>query len=207
MLDLYKNIRKRREELGLSQEALARMVGYTDRSSIAKIEAGKVDLSQTKIMEIAKALKVSAGQLMGYDGIEQPPSAYDVLEASLYNVAAGDGAYNDTYPSEFISSNNDLDDSEYSFCKVQGDSMYPVLLDGDIVKVRHQTETIPQDYTVVKVDGDHCTVKHIEIVEKGVWLRADNKSIYKDRFYTTQEVMTLPISIIGKVVEMRRNFT
>ena len=79
-------------------------------------------------------------------------------------------------------------------------------MDGDKVKVKHQTETSPFDYTVVKVDGDHCTVKHVEIVDNGVWLRADNKAVYKDKFYTTQEVITLPISIIGKVVEMRRNF-
>ena len=69
MLELYKNIRLRREALGLSQAELARMVGYNDRSSIAKIEAGKVDLSQSKIMEFADALRVSAGDLMGLDGV------------------------------------------------------------------------------------------------------------------------------------------
>lgn len=45
MNQLYKNIRSRRLQLGMSQEELAQKVGYTDRTSIAKIEAGKVDLS------------------------------------------------------------------------------------------------------------------------------------------------------------------
>lgn len=82
MLDLYKNIKKRREELGMSQETLAKMVGYTDRSSIAKIESGKVDLPQSKIMEIAEALCIPPGELMGLDGIEEPQRYYLDPEAA-----------------------------------------------------------------------------------------------------------------------------
>ena len=70
MLDLYKNIKRRREELGMSQAELAKKVGYTSRSTIARIERGDFDLSQSKIMEIAKALRIPAGELMGLDGIE-----------------------------------------------------------------------------------------------------------------------------------------
>ena len=44
MLTLYKNIKKLREELGMSQDELAEKAGYTSRSSIAKIEKGLVDL-------------------------------------------------------------------------------------------------------------------------------------------------------------------
>ncbi len=69
MLELYRNIKMRREELGMSQAELARAVGYTDRSSIAKIESGKVDLPQSKIIEIANALRIPAGDLMGLDGV------------------------------------------------------------------------------------------------------------------------------------------
>ena len=65
MLELYKNIKNRRKELGLSQEELAKMVGYTDRSSIAKIESGDVDLPQSKIVAFARALDISPGDLMG----------------------------------------------------------------------------------------------------------------------------------------------
>ena len=65
MLDLYKNIKKYRIAIGLSQAELAQKTGYTDRSSIAKIEKGEVDLPQSKILLFAKALEVSAGTLMG----------------------------------------------------------------------------------------------------------------------------------------------
>ena len=49
MLLLYKNIKKRRLEIGMSQEELAQKTGYTSRSSIAKIEKGEVDLQLSKI--------------------------------------------------------------------------------------------------------------------------------------------------------------
>lgn len=70
MLDLYKNIRKFRIEQKMTQDELARRTGYTDRSSIAKIERGDVDLPQSKIILIANALGVSAGTLMGNSGVE-----------------------------------------------------------------------------------------------------------------------------------------
>lgn len=65
MLDLYKNIKNLREAKGLSQDDLAKLTGYTSRSSIAKIEKGEVDLQQSKILAFAKALGTTPGKLMG----------------------------------------------------------------------------------------------------------------------------------------------
>lgn len=72
MLALYKNIKSRRTELKISQDTLAELTGYKDRSSIAKIEKGEVDLAESKIREFAKALKVSPQELMGWDEPEEP---------------------------------------------------------------------------------------------------------------------------------------
>ena len=58
-METHENIKLLRESQGLSQEALAEKVGYKDRSSIAKIESGVVDLSQSKIAAFAKALNVT----------------------------------------------------------------------------------------------------------------------------------------------------
>lgn len=73
MLDLYKNIRERRKELKMSQDELARKVGYTSRSTIARIENGEIDISRTKILAFAKALRTTPADLMGWsedDGLE-----------------------------------------------------------------------------------------------------------------------------------------
>ena len=71
MLGLYDNIKRRRIELGMSQDELAKLTGYTDRSSIAKIEAGKVDLTRSKIMLFAEALRISPADLMGWESDEE----------------------------------------------------------------------------------------------------------------------------------------
>lgn len=166
-----------------------------------------------KLEKIARYFGLSASvffidisELPSYLWEHNPKNDKSRLEkTALYACAAGDGSFNETYPSEF----RDLDDSdseEYSWCRIEGDSMYPVLMDGDLIKVHHQTETSPTDLTVVKVDGEHATCKHVEIVGNGVWLRAINKDAYADRFFSIQEVLTLPVTIIGKAVEMRRGF-
>ena len=66
MLPLYDNIRRRRIELGISQQELANMLGYTSRTTIAKIEAGAIDIPQSKIVAFAEALNTSPGILMGW---------------------------------------------------------------------------------------------------------------------------------------------
>ena len=66
MLELYKRIKHRREELNMTQDALAKKVGYKSRTSIHKIELGMTDLPQSKIMEIADALATTPEYLMGW---------------------------------------------------------------------------------------------------------------------------------------------
>lgn len=67
MLKLYKNIKELRKLNNWTQEELAHRIGYTDRSSIAKIEAGQTDLSQSKIMEFAEVFGIEPGDLMGWE--------------------------------------------------------------------------------------------------------------------------------------------
>ena len=70
MANIGKMIYDRRTALGMSQEELAKKVGYKDRSSIAKIEPGERDIRQRKVVDFAKALKTSPQVLMGYEETE-----------------------------------------------------------------------------------------------------------------------------------------
>lgn len=83
MLQLYKNIKNRRLELGLTQTDLAKALGYSDKSMIAKIEKGIIDLPQTKIMSFAKALRIPPGDLMGFDGGSYEDSNIERFEKEL----------------------------------------------------------------------------------------------------------------------------
>lgn len=66
-MDIGERIKRRREELNMSQAELARKVGYTSRSTITRIERDGNGISQDKIVAIAKALKVTPSYLMGWE--------------------------------------------------------------------------------------------------------------------------------------------
>lgn len=71
MSEVGKRIRKRRLELGLSQDELARLVDYKSRTSINKIEVpGGYDLPQRKIVQFAVALQTTPGYLLGWEDCE-----------------------------------------------------------------------------------------------------------------------------------------
>lgn len=55
---------------GMTLQELADKTGYTSLSTVGKIEKGKVDVSTSKVQEIADALEVSPLDLLGYrDGL------------------------------------------------------------------------------------------------------------------------------------------
>lgn len=66
-MNMYKKIKELRISKGMSQDDLASLTGYTSRSSIAKIEAGEVDLPQSKIQAFADALHTTPQFLMGWE--------------------------------------------------------------------------------------------------------------------------------------------
>ena len=87
MLLIYENIKKFRLQAGMSQAELAKRTGYTDRSSIAKIEKGMVDLSQSKIKQFADVFGVAQGELMGWDENTAPENGSGLSEAKKQLLA------------------------------------------------------------------------------------------------------------------------
>lgn len=59
MDELYMNIKKRRKEIGMTQRELAEKCGYTDHTTINKIENGLVDVTFKRLEQIASALDTS----------------------------------------------------------------------------------------------------------------------------------------------------
>lgn len=73
-MEIGEKIRKRRMELGWSQRDLAFKMGYTNNSTVAKIEQGKVDVSQSRVLQFSKVLGVPIAYLMDWDESEKEPS-------------------------------------------------------------------------------------------------------------------------------------
>lgn len=209
IFDIIQNLCKSR---GITVNQLETLMGVP-QSSIQKIKKSvpKAD----RLHQIAKFFDVPMETFFEdkYDDLESlkewnefAKQEYDSLteiaiKTMLFRVAAGEGVYNEDYSTE-----EDDDKNDYPTAKVEGNSMYPILNDGDIVKIKPQVETTPRDLSVVKVNGNEATIKYVEIVENGLWLRAENKEVYQDRFFSIHEIINEPVTIIGKVVEVKRKF-
>ena len=91
MLQVYKNIKARRLNLGLTQQELADRTGYTNKSAIARIEAGQIDLPLPKIELFAKALHTTGPELMGWEDSEPEALKIDHAYLSLAKDAQDKG--------------------------------------------------------------------------------------------------------------------
>lgn len=102
------NIRKRRFELGLTQQELANAMGYTSKSTIAKIEAEENGVSSKKLPFFADALNTTVEALI--TGVSSPTSVSSEISSSgerkniAVILAGGKSTRNmQNIPNQFIS--------------------------------------------------------------------------------------------------------
>lgn len=72
MDNIGKRIKKERERLGLSQAELGRLVGYSSKSTINKIEKGERDIPRVKVAKFAQVLDVNPAYLAGFTEADIP---------------------------------------------------------------------------------------------------------------------------------------
>ncbi len=179
-MELYQRIKARREELGMSQNELAKRLGYKDRSTIAKIEAGVNDITQTKIEAFAKALNTTASDLMGWEEkqLASPDISSDVV---TFQIEAGVAAHYDAMPDVDNIAPEQIDvpraylhgrsPADYCAMRVKGQSMFPDYHDGDVVLVlKTQTLDRPGQIGVIRYGEGAMTIKRIDYVTGEDWL-------------------------------------
>ncbi len=202
--DRLKNLRIQK---GLTQEELGQKVGL-QKAAIYKYEKGLVvNLKRSTIEKLANALGVPATYLMCMTDDVAVIRPKGVKIPVLGRVAAG-------VPISAISNIEDYEEitpemaksGEHFALRVKGDSMSPRIDNNDIVIVRQQALVNNGDVAVVLVNGDEATVKEIKKLPDGLMLIGWNTSVYPPKVYSKEDVEKLPISIIGKVVELRRQF-
>ena len=66
-MEVGERIRIRREQLGMTQSELAKKVGYTSRSSVAKVESNANGMVQSKLTSFAEALQTTPAYLLGWE--------------------------------------------------------------------------------------------------------------------------------------------
>ena len=89
--------------------------------------------------------------------------------------------------------------------RIRGQSMEPRFVEGDVIIVRKQPDVDTGDIAVVLVNGNSATVKKIKKSDAGITLIPLNPA-FDPMFYSNQEIIELPVCIIGKIVELRGKY-
>lgn len=207
-------LKKLRKENQLTQRQLADML-YVDCSAVTKWETGKANPDFEKQQKLAKIFNVSIDYLLGRSNIPNPDDALNNFTASkavikipvLGYVAAGIpiSAIEDILDYEELSADEFNPNYEYFALKIKGDSMTPKIQNGDVVIIRQQPDVENGEIAVVCVNGEEATCKKIKKHDDGVSLVSYNPE-YEPMFFTRKEAIELPLTVLGKVVELRRKF-
>lgn len=89
--------------------------------------------------------------------------------------------------------------------KVKGDSMFPVLIEDDIVIVKKQNDFESGDIVVALINGDEATIKKGKKSENSILLQPLNTS-YEPLIFTNEQMKSIPVRIIGIVKQLKREF-
>ena len=204
MSDLSTRVRLRREQLGLSQEELARRMDYRSRSSITKLEKGINDLPQSKVEELAQALETTPAALLGLDAPCACPPGFEPLPTMVQvpligSIACGTPTTAEQNTECYIGVPAAWHADFALTC--HGDSMSPTICNGDIVCIRCQPEVEQGEIAAVRV-GEEATLKHFHRQGDAVMLLADNAAVCPPMFYAGEQLSELHIE--GKAVGLCR---
>ena len=196
-LKYYLNLRNK------SQTDLAKYIGVSN-GTITNYVNGTNMPRMDKIDKICEFLLIKRSDLLeDHDNNTRPRG---VKIKVLGRVAAG-------VPIEAIEDVIDYEEipeemaknGEYFGLKIQGDSMYPRIIDGDVVIVRRQSYAANRDIVIVLINGDDGTCKQYYRFDDHIELKPFNP-MYKPLVCTKEEVDRLSVQILGKVVELRGKF-
>lgn len=208
-MTIGERIKYLREGRHMTQEELALKIGTT-KQTIYKYENNIItNIPSDKIEAMAAVLSVSPVVLMGWNNAPETTTtkATGVAIPIISNIVAGmpADAYEDPQGYEEISFEL-AKTGDFVCLRVKGDSMAPVIQEGDLVVVRQQKDVESGDIAVVRINGDEATLKKVQKSPDGITLIAYNPAVYEPHFYSNKEIEELPVEVDGKVVEMKRMF-
>ena len=168
-------IKKRREELGMSQMDLALKVGFTSRSAITKVEKNINGVTGTKVEQFAKALNTTPSYLMGWDETTDTTDDFALFPV-IGDIAAGyDKIAVEDWQGETVCIPNyylkGRSKEDFLVLCVKGDSMYPTYQDGDKVLILRQNSLDYSGQIGAVIYDDCATLKKIEYKKGEDWLK------------------------------------
>ena len=195
---MYEKFRHLMEEKGVSAYRVSKESGVKTQT-LSAWKNGNYTPKPSTIQKLADYFQVPLSYFYESDLSDRVlvdyPEEYFEQKEPVHDVAAGQGR---------IASQPESYSEEGQLARVIGDSMYPSLHDGDVVRFVEAVDVEPSDFALVRINGDELTVKHVRWTMDGLWVMAENKDVFPDRFYSVKEISTIPIQVVGKAVEVRR---
>ena len=201
-------LKELRKKNGLSQAEFAKQINVA-QNTVSNWENGNRSIDSEKAITIAEFFGVTIDYLLGNNidnNIELISLPKDVIKIPvLGRIPAGIPieAIEDVLEYIEIPEEMTRGGKEFFALKIQGDSMYPEYLSGDIVIFEASPTCETGDDCAVMVNGDDATFKRIERKENGVMVKPLNPE-YETMFFTNEEIETKPVRILGIARELRR---
>lgn len=200
-MSIGKRIANLREEYGWKQYELAQKMDLNP-AALNKIENGKRSIKEEEISKVAQIFGISTDTLLGVN-TPRPGNRIPILGT----VVAGQPAYaaENIVGWEEVTDKMSMQGKLFAL-KVKGSSMEPEFKEGDIVIVREQPDIESGNIAVVLINGDEATLKKVKKDPNGLFLYAFNQAVYEPHFYSNNDIETLPVRIVGRVIENRRSW-
>lgn len=198
-------LKERRQQLGMTMLKVAQAVGVSE-ATVSRWESGDIaNMRRDKIAKLASALQLRPSVVMGIT--DEPSEKRSAVKIPVLGfVRAG-------YPMDAVENILDYEEiseemarsGEFFALQIKGDSMEPKISNGDVVIVRKQSTVENGEVAVVLINGNDAAVKKFFKTETGVNLISTNPN-YEPFFFSPKEVDSLPVEVIGRVVELRAKF-
>ena len=204
---MFGNVLKNlRESIGMNQEELSEKFGIS-KSTIGMYETNKREPNFELLKEFANFFNVSTDYLL--EQIKKDDLAnFDMIQIPLLGkIQAG-------VPTEMFLDIIDYIDipadmargnKELFALKTKGKSMEPNFIEGDILIFEKTEDCENGQFCAVAVNGDDATFKKVTKTDTGIMLQPLNPD-FETKFYTNEQIASLPVTIIGVLKQIRRNF-
>ena len=207
---LSKNVKYLRKKNGLSVEELGKRIKIHP-ATIYRWENSGMGASVKTANDVATFFNITLADLTGIDLSQEYLKQFEDNRTSMIPVLgvikAGQPIEAQTNILEYI----DIPiramqgGRKYFALKISGDSMFPKYQDNDIV-IFEETSDIEKINTkdcAVLVNNDDATFKNVSIMDDGIVLSPLNTMAYQPKFYSKDQVATLPVKILGVARERR----
>lgn len=142
-------------------------------------KAGYIDLIENESKKHISTVPILGTVKAGYDWLaEENVIDYITLKENIPNI------------------------KEYYALRITGDSMLPLLSEGDLVIVHDQDDVESGQTAVILINGEEATVKKVIKTSDGIELHAMNP-YYPIKKFTFEDMKNIPVKIIGRVKEAK----